>query len=405
MENLIDKARQHVSHLLSHQLGNYFLFHNMLLTERTVHHVLQILNADEESQPFREELTLAAWFLFAGFSSGYIEHVDESKRIAEKFLISIGYDTKKTVRVVKLIHAAWNFDVPKKEEDAIIMDGRTSHYAYEDFEELLVLQRQEQKNLNMDPPSLNDWKWQHIELLRFGHQFFTSYAKQNWQGQKEKNVTALIKLSEKVKKTRKKEELKIYLKNQSPERATQSLYRTQLRNHLKLSDIADTKANILLSVNAIIISLLLANLIPKLGTPNNSYLIYPTAIFVFFSIASMVMSVLATRPKIDNKQFVDGSIPEEDMNYLFFGNFHTMTPQNFKQKMREINQNKDRIYDSLSLDLYFLGKVLKAKYQLLRLTYTIFIIGMVLSVVAFALALKYFGMEQDLIEAVTPGLK
>ena len=60
------------------------------------------------------------------------------------------------------------------------------------------------------------------------------------------------------------------------------------------------------------------------------------------------------------------------------------------------------IYDSLSMDLYYLGKVLKKKYQLLRWTYTVFMFGIILSVIAFAIALKYYGMDQELIEAVTP---
>jgi hypothetical protein len=71
--------------------------------------------------------------------------------------------------------------------------------------------------------------------------------------------------------------------------------------------------------------------------------------------------------------------------------------------MREIIKSKESIYDSLTMDLYYLGLVLKKKYQLLRRTYTVFIIGVVLSVIAFALALKYYGMDQEIIEAVTPG--
>ena len=118
-------------------------------------------------------------------------------------------------------------------------------------------------------------------------------------------MLSLISSIQKAVKTKKKEVLKAKLKDNSPQRAIQSLYRIELRNHIKLSDIADTKANILLSVNAIIISLLLSNLLPQLDTPTNSYLIYPTVIFILFSIASMIMSVLATRPKVDNTDLVE----------------------------------------------------------------------------------------------------
>ena len=161
----------------------------------------------------------------------------------------------------------------------------------------------------------------------------------------------------------------------------------------------------MLSVNAIIISLLLANLIPTLGKPENSYLIYPTVIFIIFSIASMIMAVLATRPKIENEKMTEKKLGEKDTNYLFFGNFYALELNDFKTKIKDLIKSKESIYDSLTMDLYFLGKVLQNKYKLLRWTYTVFIVGIVLSVIAFALALKYYGMEEEILDAVTPDAK
>jgi hypothetical protein len=149
----------------------------------------------------------------------------------------------------------------------------------------------------------------------------------------------------------------------------------------------------------------LANLLPKLDSPANSYLIYPTTIFVLFSISAMIMSVLATRPKVDNTDLVEADIKKKDTNFLFFGNFHSLELNDFKSKLKEIIKSKESIYDSLSMDLYYLGKVLQHKYRLLRWTYTIFIIGVILSVVAFGVALKYYGMDKELLDAVTPDAK
>ena len=112
--------------------------------------------------------------------------------------------------------------------------------------------------------------------------------------------------------------------------------------------------------------------------------------------------MLASSLAIDNNSLVDQDINEKDVNYLFFGNFHSLEPNEFKEKLRSIIVDKQSIYDSLSMDLYYLGKVLKKKYQLLRWTYTVFMFGIILSVIAFAIALKYYGMDQELIEAVTP---
>lgn len=155
---------------------------------------------------------------------------------------------------------------------------------------------------------------------------------------------------------------------------------------MKLSDIADTKANILLSVNAIIISLALSNLIPKLDNPSNQYLIYPTLIFILFCIASIVLSVLATRPNITSGEFTRKEIEEKKVNLLFFGNFHKMPLDEYKSAMTDLMNDKEYIYDTMIKDLYFLGKVLHKKYKILRVTYTVFMIGIITSVISFIFA-------------------
>lgn len=228
------------------------------------------------------------------------------------------------------------------------------YFAHDEFEAQAELFRREVSALGPKEFTVEEWREHNLNLFQNQHRFFTEYAIENWQSKKEENLGDLLSNISKKNKTEKKEKLKVKLKNKSPERAIQSLYRVTLRNHLKLSDIADTKANILLSVNAIIISLLLANLIPNLDQSNNSYLIYPTVIFVIFSIASMIVSVLATRPKIDKSPTVDEHTDTSNINYLFFGNFHALDLPTFKSTMRKIRSDKDEIYDALSTDLNYL---------------------------------------------------
>lgn len=398
----IAKVEDFVIHDLTNNLDGRYTFHNLERAKDLVSKTLEILESYDKKID-KESTRLASWFLYSGFTKDHDNHVNHSINIAESFLSQTNFKEEKIIKVSALIKAAWDGDEPTSTEAKILKDARTAYFGSEDLIELIELQRLELQNFEKDTPKSGKFRKGFINKLNGEHQFYTEYALKNWNKQKEENAINLVGKSLKAEKTKKKEKLKVKLKNQSPERAIQSLYRTQLRNHLKLSDIADTKANILLSVNAIIISLLLANLIPKLGTPNNSYLIYPTVIFIVFSIASMIMSVLATRPKINNEELIDNDLNSENTNFLFFGNFHALALPDFKQKMREIIKSKESIYDSLTMDLYYLGLVLKKKYQLLRRTYTVFIIGVVLSVIAFALALKYYGMDQEIIEAVTPG--
>ena len=193
-----------------------------------------------------------------------------------------------------------------------------------------------------------------------------------------------------------KAELKAKYKDASPERGIQTFYRTALRNHIKLSDIADTKANILLSVNAIIISLVLSNLLSKLDT--NPFLIVPSAVFVLSSTVTMVLAVIATRPNVTRGEFTDEDVKNKDVNLTFFGNFHKMELSKYQWAINELLKDRDYVYSSLTKDLYFLGKVLDRKYRILRWTYTIFVVGIIISIISFAVS---FGVSDQSVEQVT----
>lgn len=402
---IVNRTEKYIKRLLANQLNNNFLFHSQGYTNKLVAKTNLILEENKSLDIDTNIVVVAAWFLNAGYVVNYDNHIKESIQLATDFLSEEKEVVNQDIKAVTdLIKKAWEDKEPNSEEEAILKDVRTWFYASDDFEEMLQLLRLELVNFDKPVPNLETWRLNYVEKLRVQHMFYTNYAKENWQEQKESNLLSLISTMQKAVKTEKKEALKAKLKDESPQRAIQSLYRIELRNHIKLSDIADTKANILLSVNAIIISLLLANLLPKLDSPSNSYLIYPTVIFVLFSIASMIMSVLATRPKVDNSDVVEDDIKNKDTNFLFFGNFHSMELNDFKAKLKDIIKSKESIYDSLSMDLYYLGKVLQQKYKLLRWTYTIFLVGIILSVISFGFALKYYGMEDELLDAVTPTL-
>jgi hypothetical protein len=236
-----------------------------------------------------------------------------------------------------------------------------------------------------------DWRNENIKMLGNEHKYYTEHAIKQWQKTKKKNLKKLKKERKAEKAIAKKEDLKAKYKNESPDRGIQTLFRVTLKNHLTLSDIADTKANILLSVNAIIISLVLSNLITKLDNTSNSYLIYPTVIFIGFSVASMVLAVLATRPNVTSGEFTKKDVIDKKVNLLFFGNFHKMKLSDYEWAIKELVKDKEYIYSSLTKDLYFLGIVLNRKYKILRWTYTIFMFGIVVSVIAFAIAFRFFG--------------
>jgi len=155
-------------------------------------------------------------------------------------------------------------------------------------------------------------------------------------------------------------------------------------NHLQLSEMADGKANILISVNAIIISVILSVLVRRLEV--DTYLTIPTILFLIVSVTTIVIAILATRPKISEGKFSDEDIVNKKTNLLFFGNFYKASLEQYETAMHVMMGDSDYLYGSLIKDIYALGVVLARKYKLIRLAYNIFMIGIVVSVLAFAIA-------------------
>ena len=190
-----------------------------------------------------------------------------------------------------------------------------------------------------------------------------------------------------MKKEDKKKE-----KEEKPERGIDTVFRVTLGNHTRLSGIADSKANILLSVNAIIISIALSTIIPKLDSPKNVHLVIPTFIMVISSVITIIFAILSTRPKVTKGVFTKQDIENKKVNLLFFGNFYKMPLQDYEWAMNEMMKDREYIYNSMIKDLYFLGIVLEKKYRLLRIAYNFFMIGIVISVIAFIIAFKMVGV-------------
>jgi predicted metal-dependent HD superfamily phosphohydrolase len=394
MSEIIEKTETFATDLLTNELDSKFLYHNLTHTRRVVKSSKEIINYRNLNPKDSETLILAAWLHDTGYTKGSEGHEEKSCAIAKDFLEKQGYSTNGIKEVLEIIMATKRYYVPKTVKEQIIRDADASHFGQKSYMETCEMLREELSLLGIAEYSQREWLNANVEMLNKEHNFNTNYAKEHWQPGKDKNLKKLKKEQKSYKEIAKKEALKAKYKSESPDRGIQTLFRVTLKNHLTLSDIADTKANILLSVNAIIISVVLSNLIPKLDNPSNAYLIYPTIIFVAFSVVSMIMAVLATRPNVTSGEFTKEDVKNKKVNLLFFGNFHKMKLPDYEWAIQELVKDNEYIYSSLTKDLYFLGLVLNRKYNILRITYTIFMIGIVVSVIAFAIAFNYFGPER-----------
>ncbi|WP_456442134.1 Pycsar system effector family protein [Psychroserpens sp.] len=393
MSTLINKTEQFVTNYLNDNLDKTFVYHNIAHTQRVVAKVHELIEDVELSDNEKELLLLAAWFHDTGFTKTIEGHEKEGVKIATDFLKSENATEETIKSVSEIILATQMHYEPKNNLEGLIRDADCAHVSSKNYEDYSSLLRKEWE-LTLDKKvSKSEWLQENISFVT-NHSFYSVFAASKWEKRKGKNLANLLKNQNQIKEDTdklKQKKAELNFKKQKmdlPERGIETMFRVALRNHITLSDIADTKANILLSVNAIIISLVLSNLVSKLDNPSNYYLVWPTAIFALFTVASIVLSVLATRPNVTQGKFTKEDVANKKVNLLFFGNFHKMKLDEFEWAMAEMMQDRDYLYSSLTKDLYFLGLVLNRKYNLLRITYTVFMIGIIVSVISFAVAFQ-----------------
>jgi hypothetical protein len=166
----------------------------------------------------------------------------------------------------------------------------------------------------------------------------------------------------------------------------QTMFRTTLTNLLRLSLLADRKANLMISINAIIISIMISYVTRRVEEV--PYLIVPTVLLTIVCLFTMIFSLLATRPTHKTRYLHNTSAGNLDL--LFFGDFTELDQVTYREKVKEMIQDDERLYNGMIDNIYAQGKVLRRKYSLLNKAYLVFLVGLVLVVLSYALALLLF---------------
>ena len=390
---LYKKIEDYVTGLFEQKHTPELAFHNLEHTQNVVKHTKEIAGHYKVSENEMLILFASAWF----HDTGYLftepaRHEAMGCEIMKKFMKEHIEDEKIIKAIEECIMATKSPRNPKNLLEQIICDADTYHFGTKDFKKTNKSAFEEcgLRSVETDPVQFND---ETIKMLQT-HHFYTSYCKELLDERKEKNLRKLQKKILKKKenpdpKTEEVDSLSGLEKDKSGlmSKGIQTMLRLTSGNHLKLSDMADHKANILISVNSIIISVILSVLLRKLE--EETYLVIPTIIFLLVAVTTIVISILATRPKMSGGEFTVEDIKQKKTNLLFFGNFYKATYDQYNTAMREMMLDTDYLYGSLIKDIYYLGVVLGRKYKLIRLAYNIFMIGIIVSVLAFAIAVFF----------------
>lgn len=363
-------------------------FHNSEHTEEVVEAartMASYYNLDEHDTAI---VTLSAYFHDLGYCvNGKESHEERSADIAEKFFREKNVDIPMISAIRGCILATKLPQSPQNLLEEIVCDADLFHLGSDRFDARNKLMRQEVKACGYQV-NKEDWRKGTLQLMEshhyhtdYGRKFLDHKKKQNMATLKQKKESDTTELEKTDHKKNHKKEHQPEQKGNRPERGIETMFRITSTNNQRLSDMADNKSNILITVNSIILSVVIALLLRKLDS--NAHLIFPTAILLFTSLATMVIAILATRPSVPNGKYTDEDLKNKKVNLLFFGNFYKMNLESYSSGMKLIMEEREYLYNTLIKDVYSQGVVLGRKFKLLRLAYNIFMYGLIVSVFAF----------------------
>ena len=388
--SIVQKADDFVFDLFKKSSNTNLIFHDYKHTADVLKGAIEIGNSAGLNPDEQEIVSLAALFHDVGYLDICKGHEQISVKIAKQFLEAEKYNPEKLQKVIDCILAT---DLEKKPENKlqeVICDADTLNVGTSEYALRSKLLRAEQEQITGILVPDYEWIKNELEFLK-NHRFYTRYAQITYNEAKAKNI---FQRREEYKKLIKKQEdhsLKLSereeksKRNKVPQRGIETMFRTTLRNHISLSAITDKKANLMLSINAIVISITISTIIPKYKS--NPELIPPSIFLLSICLLSIIFATLSTSPKITKGVFTKEDVIKKRTNLLFFGNFFNNTLEEFQWGMKEMMKDHDFLYGSMIRDLHSLGNVLNTKYRNLRITYLIFMYGMILSVIMFGLAI------------------
>ena len=402
-KSITETVEDYITRFFRERMPKEYVYHDFKHTQDVVRACREISVLEGHSMEALEILELAAWFHDSGYEKGPNNHEERSVELAERFLSTLDYPVDKLETVVTCIRAT---KVPQKPITAlqkIICDADLSHLGDKSYWMRNACLRQEL--IVTHDRRMTEEEWVNFELdFMTSHQYHTLTAQRLYDKRKNKNILQLRKQKGRIDPTyeidpaeleglNKEDKAKwkaiakqsrLELKSINLGRGVETMYRTTYNTHNNLSALADHKANLMLSINTIMVSITVSVLVPQLS--NSHQLIFPTVVLLSVCLISIIFAALSTRPKITEGIVTIQAIKEKRSNLLFFGNFHNMTLEDFQWGMTEMIKDPDFQYNSMTRDLYFLGKVLAKKYKYLTFCYNFFMIGMIVSVLLFAYA-------------------
>lgn len=392
---LVYKTSAHIRQLYNANPRPEFTYHNLAHVEEVVWRAGYIAGNYALPETDFLALILAAWFHDAGYLFTSQDcHEEKSAEMAAEFLQKEAVPEELILKIQNTIKATKMPQQPVTQIEKILCDADLFHLGTDGFENIdQQVKKETELRINQ---LITETVWRDITLkLMELHQYHTDFCQNLLQPGKNENLEKLRRQivgyenkTDVIPETNTaSDNIELKPKKEKPNksnRGVQTMFRINAANQMRLSDMADNKAHILLTINSVIISVLISFIFRKLET--ESKLLLPAMSFLITSLVTLVSAILVTRPKVNQAHFTAEDVKKRKVNLLFFGSFHSVKYEDYEAGMKEMIKDKDYLQSSMIRDNYYLGQVLNRKYRKLRFAYGFFMFGFVISVISFLFA-------------------
>ena len=166
-----------------------------------------------------------------------------------------------------------------------------------------------------------------------------------------------------------------------PERGVETWFRLTSRNLYTRRQIVDAKSNILVTINSIIMSVILGSLYTKLD--DDPHLVWAIIPMILTNITSISFAVFATRPSKGNGQFSKHDIEKKSVRLMTFDDFYKMPENEYEKAIDLLMNDRHFLYSTIKKDIHRLGIDLSHRYKNTRISYDVFLIGLIFSLLMF----------------------
>lgn len=168
-------------------------------------------------------------------------------------------------------------------------------------------------------------------------------------------------------------------------RTKETLFRVSYQHQSKLIQIADYKANMIISLSTMIISAIIAIIGYGAVSGNtvefNATFFIPVMGIVVFCLVSMIFAIQAARPKLLMNHKTDN--PSNKSSLLFFGVIAEHSQPEYLEKIKGLLTSDKDMYEQMTIDLHNQGLILKRKYNQLVYAYQVLKYGFLINVILF----------------------